>query len=274
MDRFDIQTHVIADAAGSIYSQLYIPKAAGAARRCPLVIYSHGMMSNHSAGDAYARAFADKGYAVCCFDFRGGNRSLSDGEPLAMTPFTEVDDLNAVYNDLVTLDFVDANNVFLMGASLGGLVTALVAGKRPNLFKGIVLLYPALSLPQDIAAAYPDPMAMPATAELSVRVGRAFLESLYGFDPYGVITGYTGPVLILHGTQDSSVPSSYSVKATRAYRRAHLELISGAGHGFSGGAVKFATRVIVEFLDEESDLADESGLDGDLNFGGTSGMGL
>ena len=91
-------------------------------------------------------------------------------------------------------------------------------------------------------------------------------------------SAYRGPVLILHGTDDDVVESSYSLKAAKAYRRADLELIAGAGHGFSGGQLKYAVRITVDFLDEETDLADESGLEGDLNLpsgmGAFGGMGL
>ena len=42
-----------------------------------------------------------------------------------MTIFTEKEDLLAVYNDISNLDMVDANHVYLMGGSQGGLVTTL-----------------------------------------------------------------------------------------------------------------------------------------------------
>ena len=67
---------------------------------------------------------------------------------------------------------------------------------------------------------------------------------------------------------DDIVASGYSVRAVNIYPRADLELIGEVGHGFTGGAFKYAVRKIVGFLDEEADLPDESGLNGDLNFKG------
>ena len=43
---------------------------------------------------------------------------------------------------------------------------------------------------------------------------------------------YTGPVLIIHGTEDPLVAPSYSIKAARLYRNCELRWIDGAGHGF------------------------------------------
>ena len=77
------------------------------------------------------------------------------------------------------------------------------------------------------------------------------------------------PVLyLLHGMSDDIVASGYSVRAVNLYPHANLELIGEVGHGFTGGAFKYAVRKIVGFLDEEADLPDESGLNGDLNFKG------
>ena len=285
MDRFERSELITKTDGGNIFSLVYKPTAAQQGKRCPVVIYAHGMHSNHLSGDAYARELANRGYVVCCMDFRGGHNSFSDGHWEDLTLFTQQADLDAVYDNVCKQPFADANNIFLMGASMGGAVAALAAGARPGLFKGLILLYPAFSLPSEVERQFPDPVQLPKSARLASQdpasvkeldeVGHDFLATLYGFDIYGPAARYQGHVLILHGTADKLVSSSYSIRATRTYRHAKLELISGAGHGFKGGEFKYATRVIVDFLDEECDLADESGLEGDLNFaGGMGGMGL
>lgn len=272
MDNFEVKELGAKVGDKNIYGVAYVPNEAKKGKRLPAIIYSHGMSSNHESGDKYAREFAKRGYVVYCFDFRGGQDSKSDGDPLKMTIFTEQTDLEAAYDMVIGLPYTDANNIFLMGASMGGAVTALVAAKYATLIKGVILLYPAFSLPDDIMHEFPDPKQMPDTYDMRVTVGKGFLEMLWGFDFYSNITQYRGPVLLLHGTGDHVVPSGYSVKAVNAYSNAHLELIADAEHGFTGGYFKYAVRCIVDFLDEETDLADESGLSGDLNFGGGNGM--
>lgn len=71
-----------------IYGILYLPQDVQGP--LPAVIYAHGYGGTHQNGTAYAQALAEKGYAVYCFDFYGGNPdSQSDGSTLDMSIFTE-----------------------------------------------------------------------------------------------------------------------------------------------------------------------------------------
>ena len=97
-----------------------------AGKQMPAVIFSHGFWGTHSVGDGYARALAQKGYVVYCFDFCGGAPgSRSSGSTLEMSFFTEKADLEAVMEKVQGLDYVDRENLFLMGTSQGGAVSAI-----------------------------------------------------------------------------------------------------------------------------------------------------
>ena len=278
MENFQTKTLSVTRDGNDIYALVYLPASATAATRCPAVIFSHGMLGSHESALPYARELVKRGYAVCCFDFSGGVDSRSAGDALDMTLFSEQADLEAVYAALAKQPYIDANDIFLMGASMGGAVSALAAASLGGVIKGLLLLYPAFNLPDEVARRVADPFHIPDTAQFQTTVGRGFLETLYGFDIYKAAATYPGPVLIVHGTADSTVDATYSIRATKYYRHATLELIADAGHGFEGGSFKYAVRKIVDFLDEECDLADESGLDGDLNLpsgmGAFGGMGL
>lgn len=277
MDNFKVTDLAFDSDGATLAGALYLPNESENGKRLPTVLYAPELGKDCTSGDAWARELAKRGYVVFSIDFSGGANSKSAGDARGLTPFTEQNDLERAYNELVKKPYVDANNVFLMGAGLGGVACALAAAKMPNFIKGLILLYPAFSVAQQITGAFQNPSDLPDSYELfGTEVGRAFLESLYGFDLYNVIGTYQGPVLLIHGTGDTTVASGYSVKAVSFYRQARLELISDAVHGFEGGYFKYATRVIVDFLDEETDLADESGLEGDLNFGGPGmgGMGM
>ena len=79
-------------------------------------------------GAGYAEALAQKGYVVYCFDFCGGSTgSRSDGSTLEMSLFTEQADLEAVICMIQQRPFVDSSNIFLMGISMGGAVSAITA---------------------------------------------------------------------------------------------------------------------------------------------------
>lgn len=277
MDNFSIEEFPVQADERSIFSVLYLPNGASSRKRCPAIVFGHGLASNHESGDAYARELAKRGYAVCCLDFCGGKDSKSSGDAMDLTLFSASRDMSAVYDALAKRPDIDANNVFLMGASMGGAAASLSASARAQVIKGLILLYPAFSLADEVKKIAVNPDDLPETYDFGATVGHEFLKTLHGFDALMAAGVYHGPVIILHGTADERVPSSYSMQAARAYPHADLKLIDGAGHGFTGGLFKYAVRTIVEFLDEECDLADESGLEGDLNvpsgMGGFAGMG-
>lgn len=273
MSEYKIEDVTIEHDGKSIHGKTYLPKDAEDGKRVPLVIIANGLGSNMESSGKYAHELAKRGYAAFCFDFCGGHGSSSSGDPLDMTLFSEQMDMETVYDQLSVLPYVDLNNVFLMGMSAGAAVASLVAASKSNLIKGLMLLYPAFSIPTDVRRLYPSRDDLPGSAVLfgDIEVGHGFLETMHDFDFYNVIGLYRGPVLILHGMEDDLVASGFSVRAVNTYANANLDIIAGVGHGFTGGAFKYAVKKIVGFLDEEADLADESGLDGDLNFKG--GMG-
>ena len=240
---------VFAENQGNrIYGLLYRPVGVKGAR--PTVIYSHGFGSSYRSGDRYAQALASRGYLVYCFDFRGGSESSrSEGSNLEMSVFTEQSDLEAVMAMLQDRADVDSNNLFLLGASQGGMVSAMTAADNQDAIAGAVLLYPAFVLVDDAMEQFdhidevPDYMYY-----LFMTVGRAYFENLFGYDVYADIQEYEKDVLIVHGDRDSLVPLSYSERAVDVYPSAQLEVIPGAGHGFYGESFDLAMEYILEYL--------------------------
>lgn len=231
-----------------IYGVLYIPQNAG--ETMPAIIYSHGFGGSHRSGTQYAEAMAAKGYVVYCFDFCGGSPgSQSDGSTLEMSLFTEQADLEAVIEMIQGLDYVDSSNLFLMGTSQGGAVSAITAAKHVDEIRGLVLLYPAFVLADNANERYQSPEDIPDTQFFMwMDVGRAYFEPLLGYDIYADIEAYDKDVLILHGDEDSIVPLSYSEHAAEVYPSAQLEVLQGAGHGFSGENAQTAINLMTEYF--------------------------
>lgn len=65
---------------------------------------------------------------------------------------------------------------------------------------------------------------------------------------YADIVGYDRDVLLLHGDADTIVPFSASERALEAFPSASLEVLPGAGHGFSGEDESTAIRLIEDYL--------------------------
>lgn len=230
----------------SIYGQLYLP--ARQAQKMPMVIISHGFGGNIGSVEDYAPILARSGIVAYVFDFCGGGQaSRSDGSTTDMSVLTEVEDLSAVLEMAKALPFVDERNIFLMGESQGGLVSALVGAKHSTDIQGLILLYPAFRIEDDFNAFKSRGEPWPRS-QFGVPIGKRYADDARALDTYATIAKFTGKVLILHGDRDSMVPLSYSRKAIDAYRSATLVVMPGAGHGFYGQDLTLAGQKIVAFI--------------------------
>jgi len=233
----------------TIYGEIYIPDGAG--KPMPAVIFSHGYGGTHSTGAPYAQALAQKGFAIYCYDFRGGsNSSRSDGSPLEMSVFTEKADLEAVLAMIQSLDYVDREHIFLMGTSQGGMVSAMTGAAHPEDVRGMMLLYPAFCIPDNARAQFTTLENVPEQVSFFswLTVGRRYVEDVWDYDVYADVAAYEKNVLILHGDQDKIADLAYSQKAIEEYPSAELKVIEGAGHGFSGGNFDLAMGYILNYL--------------------------
>lgn len=231
-----------------IYGVLYRPQDAG--EKLSAVIFSHGFGGTYRVGVPYAQALAEKGYAVYCFDFCGGSyNSQSDGSPLDMSLRTEQADLEAVIRMMQELDFIDADNLFLMGTSQGGAVSAVTAADHPDEICGLILLYPAFIMAERANELFQSEEEIPNTYYFMwMEVGHDYFASLLGYDIYADIAGYDRDVLLLHGDADTIVPLSASERALESFPSASLEVLPGAGHGFSGEDESTAICLIEDYL--------------------------
>ncbi len=215
-----------------LYGEAFIPRTPG---KHPAIIMSHGYGATHAGFYPMIDTLAKAGYVCYCYDFAGGSRfSRSEGRTEEMSIFTERQNLLDVIDLVRSWDFVDPESVFLLGESQGGCVSAITAPYVSDKIQSIVLVYPALCIPDDGFALYPTIESVPDTVTfMGMRIGRPYYERFYdGFDIYKEIAGYQGDVLIIHGTEDGLVKPEYSAKASNVYANCEFHLIFGAGHGF------------------------------------------
>ena len=218
----------------------------------PVAIVSHGFMATEETVRQYALPLAELGYVVYTFDYCGGNPGTgkSDGKTTDMSVLTEVRDLEAVMAYAASRPYTDGRRVLLGGASQGGFVSALTAAKKPEKVQRLVLIYPALCIPDDARAgkmmfAEFDPANLPEEIPCGpMLLGRCYPADVLGMDPFAEIKPYQGRVLLIHGTEDTLVRPEYSQRAYEAYaascpegmtaeERVQLRLIEGGGHGFN-----------------------------------------
>lgn len=250
-DDFVMEEKIIKNSNNQkIYGELYKPRSS---KKMPIVIYSHGLGATFRAGIDYAKKLAEYGIATFTFDFRGGsNRSKSDGETNEMSFLTEMDDLELVIETVKKWDFVDKNNIILMGSSQGGAISALISSSHNDDIKGTVLLYPALSIPSVIHNWYQDTSEIPNEVKMTdgITVGPRYFMDIWNMDVYSMIQNDNKKILIIQGSEDKLVSVDHSKMINNIYQDSELKIIDGAEHGFEGKFFDEAINYIVDYFKE------------------------
>ncbi len=215
-----------------------------------VAIVSHGFNGTHHFGRDYFKTLNSLGYIVYTLDFPNGSvNSRSDNNTMKMSLINMKDDVKNIVKHFKQRPDVDKNRIVLIGESQGGLVSVLAAAELKEQVSNLILIYPALCIADNWNERYPTVESIPDTTRLwNVPMGRQYFEELKTIDTYGEITKYEGQVLIIHGTHDQIVPLSYSEKAMKTYKDAHLGVIPYAKHGFNKKEREVSNQFVEIFL--------------------------
>lgn len=219
------------------------------------VILSHGFMANERMCYKYAKLLAEMGFLAVTFDFCGGGiLSRSDGRSQDMTIFTEKDDLLAVLRSVK--EQFSPTSITLLGCSQGGFVSGLLAAELgEKVIDRLILFYPALCISDDARKGKMmffefDPNNIPAVlGRFPMKLGGEYARTVIDMNPYEELKGYTGPVLLVHGTADKIVNIIYSRKLKDIYPECKYEEIEGGGHMFKGRADTKACYILRNYME-------------------------
>lgn len=207
-----------------------------------MVILMYGFMSDKQDRviGAVAAKLRQENIAYVRFDFNGHGES--EGNFQNMTVINEIEDAQSIYEYVRTLDYV--GEVALLGHSQGGVVAGMLAGELgAERINRLVLMSPAAVLRDNALDGIMfgirfDPNNIPEYISVfGHRVGHAYLQTAQ----------YTGPVCIIHGTEDSIVPYSYGVRFSEGNDDTVVHLIEGDDHAFSRNLDEVA-MIAVKFL--------------------------
>lgn len=219
-----------------IYGFLHLPSGTGT---FPGIVMLHGFGGEHIGPHALftktARALASAGYAVLRFDFRGSGDS--EGRYEEVTLQDQIDDAIQAVDFLKMRLEVDASRIALLGLSLGGLIASFAA---PLVEAQVVVLWSAVAnLGQLFAGSDIAGQMQHATGDGVIDGGGLalnpeFVAEAMRFDPLEAISHYEHPALVIHGTNDETVPFEHG----QLYRasldgRATFVPIEGADHVYS-----------------------------------------
>ena len=223
-------------------------------KKSPLVILSHGLSANHSSLYPYAERLVKEGYSTYAFDFPGGSNShlpnKSSTDTFGMSVITEKDALESVLAAAKNWSFVDKEQIYLLGESQGGLVTALAGCEHSDEIAGEILLYPAFNIPDEVHKAFDKLEDVPEENDINgwITVGKKYAEDVWDLDAYKLISDYKGRVIIIHGDKDDIVDVSYAEKADEVLENCEFHIINGAYHGFGGEDFESAMEFILQYL--------------------------
>jgi dipeptidyl aminopeptidase/acylaminoacyl peptidase len=217
-----------------VHGLLYRPRGV---ERPPLVVHVHGGPTGQALADWNARVqwLVGRGWAVLQPNHRG---SSGYGRAYAQALASrwgerDVDDVVHGLRHAVKEGWCDPARVVLMGGSAGGFTALLVAAAHPELVQAVVALYPVVDLLHLAAtthrfeSGYHLRLVGPLPERRDVYRDRS---------PSTVAARIRAPVLLLHGSDDRSVPAEQSAALADALR-AHgapveRHVYEGEGHGW------------------------------------------
>jgi dienelactone hydrolase len=218
---------------------LALPKAGGSHRTYPAVLMLHGFASHKDeVGDMYlreARALAEHGIASLRIDFAGTGDSQ---QPYLENTWTGmVDDAVAAFDWLAGHPRIDGDMVGVLGFSMGSKVGLGVIAARPAaagfaswsgaLYDGLPLGFEGL-----YAIAQAEGSVVLDLGFAVVELSLAWFDTMFVSTPLADAAGYTGPVLAVAGSEDTTVDPAVSEDFLNVLHSPDesLRILAGADH--------------------------------------------
>lgn len=221
---------------GRIVGTFYMPYESSYMKKgkLPIVIMSHGFGGNYHEVVKYAECMASYGIAAYVFDFCGGGmNSRSEGKTTDMSVFTEKTDLEAIIRRIKSLPNINHDEIMLLGCSQGALVSTITAAANRDDVKALILMYPALGIPESADAMLERSKDNPTEIEFwGMKMSQKYYREIKGLNPYERIRGFNRPVLLVYGEKDGITPGSSVEKFRQSVPQVKALMIDDGEHGF------------------------------------------
>lgn len=221
---------------------VHIPESKGKSK-FPTVIMFHGFGANRieyfSSFVNMSRLLEKNNIASVRFDFSGHGES--DGDFFDVTISNEVNEGKQIIDFVKTLEFVDPNNINLMGMSLGSVVASIVSAEKSEDVQSLCMWSPAAVVVDEIKI-NKTLQGKPYAKEIeqkgyfdfnTLKVSQKLIDDAINLNIYDKAEKFDKDVLIIHGDKDWIAPVKYSETYIEHYgKTAKLEVISGADHSW------------------------------------------
>jgi len=207
------------------------------AKKQPLVIHLHGFSSSKDRPHnvSCCQAMREGGCATLRMDLYGHGETGGNFRDHTLYKW--------ISNAMTAIDWAKGqpfvSSILLSGHSQGGLVAALTAAMERDAVRGLILRAPAFMIPecartgQMLGRSF-DPGVIPDEIPIfkGLTLGGNYVRVAQTIYPERAMDLFPGPVLLLHGDQDDTVPLADSRAAARRYRNCQLVILPGETHHF------------------------------------------
>ena len=197
--------------------------------KTPLCIVVHGLTGHMEEPHlcAVSETMNDLGIATLRVELYGHGQSDGAFEDHDLAKWLH--NLDTVTDYAKSLDFV--TDLYLCGHSQGGLAVVIQAGRRPEEYKAILPLAPALMIPR-LAKQFPEDEIPDCFYFHEQRIAQGYILANRALDVDAAIRNYHGPVLLVQGMADTTIVPQDTVDAAKVYANATLVTIDGDTHCF------------------------------------------
>jgi uncharacterized protein len=218
----------------------YAPSKTG-----QVILMFHGLGSNRDHFMEHADAYMDSGYGLMSIDFR--NSGNSDGDVTSMG-YYEINEARAAYDFLLAQE--DVQQIVLMGHSMGaGIASQLMQEVDAD---GLVMIATFADFYSIVRAGvvlrgFPP---SPITEILVTMAGTLGQADWYSLRPIDNLASIDKPMLLLHGTDDLTIPIDNAYRIVEANPQIKLVAIESGGHAdLDVVAPELYRREIMDYLD-------------------------
>lgn len=190
---------------GKIESWLLLQLSGKGAGPVPVIIFGHGNGELIDFWPDELKRFGSLGIGLLLVEYPGYGRSAGSPSQVSITAA-----FVAAYDMLSSRKDIDSSRIVLFGRSLGGGAVCALAAERPT---AALILMSTFTSARSFAKRYLAPSFLV----------RDPLDNL------SVVQKYKGPILIMHGKQDTVIPFSHGKELLEAAVRGKL-IAYEAGH--------------------------------------------
>lgn len=213
----------------------------------PLCIIFHGFTGNNTGTKfsyvRLSRLLEEKGIGSIRMDFLGSGQS--DLLFKDMTFQDELESAKLIFQQVQNMKNV--TDIYLLGHSMGGAIACELAKIYPQDIAKMCLWAPALNLPSAIEYLKGSLIQAPYYDHNGFEVSQAFIDDITSRDFYRDLDIYKNPLLILHGTKDTTVPYEISKRYLKAFYQPRFYPIEDATHNYD--SLKHIETVIKQTYD-------------------------